>query len=256
MFNLVPLELMFEYGCGDARTTYDLGQTVIKTLNYKDQNYMPDRGDFPPMIELAKTEIELTSVLIDMKINGLSVWPEYIEKAIEVEKEISKRLHIEMDKLTGGININSGKQVGEYLVSRGVKVKRNKVTATALKRVQTWREKAKVFKEKGKDEKYKEAMKKSEDYKLGNYKTDKKTLYKLFDENPKLDFLIKIIGAKEADKKISTYYGNFLNLRDDNDVIHCGLNQEKAKTGRFSSTEPNLQNLHKEKWDGCQTILN
>lgn len=64
-------------------------------------------------------------------------------------------------------------------------------------------------------------------------------------ENPNLDFLAKITKAKEADKKIGTYYENFLKLKDENDYIHCGLNQEVAKTGRFSSSDPNLQNLEK-----------
>lgn len=46
-------------------------------------------------------------------------------------------------------------------------------------------------------------------------------------------------------KKTHTYFENFLNLRDKNDIIHASLNQYQARTGRFSSSEPNLQNLNR-----------
>ena len=65
---------------------------------------------------------------------------------------------------------------------------------------------------------------------------------------PELDFLSKVTEAKQADKKLSTYYLNFLKYKDSNDIIHCELNQETAITGRLSSSKPNFQNLHKDKW--------
>lgn len=46
-------------------------------------------------------------------------------------------------------------------------------------------------------------------------------------------------------KLANTYYRNFLDLADNNDVIHCSFNQSGTTTGRFSSSEPNLQNVPK-----------
>lgn len=250
LYNKVPLDLMFEYGCGDARTTFDLGTKIIQCINYKDQKYISQRGDAPPMIEVAKNEIELTSVLLDMKIKGFRVWNNYIEKAIVHEKTISEKLHREVEQLTGGINLNSGKQVAEYLVSKGVEVPRKEPTDHAWKMYDNWLKKAEIAKEKGKEKQYIQAMQKAEDYRLGNYITDKTTLNRLMEKYPDLDFLSKVTGAKQADKKISTYYSNFKKLQDENGYIHAALNQEAAITGRLSSSEPNLQNLHKEKWDG------
>lgn len=48
---------------------------------------------------------------------------------------------------------------------------------------------------------------------------------------------------RKSYKKAHTYFANFLYMKDDNDVIHAALNQYKARTGRMSSSEPNLQNL-------------
>lgn len=50
-------------------------------------------------------------------------------------------------------------------------------------------------------------------------------------------------------KKAHNYLENFLRLRDSNDVIHASLNQYQARTGRFSSSDPNLQNLNRGRKD-------
>jgi len=244
-YNRVPIELMFEYGCDDARSTFDIGTKIIKCINYKDKKYIEQRDNKPPMIQVAKNEIELTSVLIDMKIKGIKVWTDYINKALVYEKEISARLNKEIQDLTGGINLNSGKQIAEYLTSKGIDVPRKEPTEYALKMRDNWLLKADRAKKANKEKQFNIALEKANNYIKGNYITDKKTLKKLMSENPNLDFLAKITSAKEADKKIGTYYENFLKLKDENDYIHCGLNQEVAKTGRFSSSDPNLQNLEK-----------
>jgi DNA polymerase-1 len=50
-------------------------------------------------------------------------------------------------------------------------------------------------------------------------------------------------------KKAHTYFANFLHLRDSKDLIHCELNQATGRTGRFSSSNPNLQNLNRPRKD-------
>jgi len=61
-----------------------------------------------------------------------------------------------------------------------------------------------------------------------------------------------IIKWRELSKMVSTYYDNFIEDCVDIEVgpdgneygiLHCKFNQAEAMTGRFSSSEPNLQNI-------------
>lgn len=51
---------------------------------------------------------------------------------------------------------------------------------------------------------------------------------------------------RSASKKAQTYYRNFLYYADENGVIHPNMRQAGTATGRFSYSDPNLQNLPKE----------
>lgn len=240
LYDQVPLALMFEYGCGDARTTFDLGTKIIRCINEKDTRF----DHHTKMLDIAKNEIKLTSVLIDMKIEGIAVDIPYVKNQIEIESENLKNLTSEVKEITGDINLNSGKQLAEFLLTKGVDVPRNEPTENALVMSKKWNEKAKLAKVNSKQ--YHDAMEKAANYKKGNYITDKKMLAKILEANPTLDFLTKLTKAKETEKKINTYYKNFILLADENNLIHANLNQEKAITGRFSGSEPNLQNTHKK----------
>ena len=54
----------------------------------------------------------------------------------------------------------------------------------------------------------------------------------------------KVLGYREIKKLISTYIDKLPNCVNPKDGrIHCSFNQYGAQTGRFSSSEPNLQNI-------------
>jgi DNA polymerase-1 len=63
-------------------------------------------------------------------------------------------------------------------------------------------------------------------------------------DNPIANIIKSHRGAYKA---AFTYYGNFLNLSDSNDVLHTNLKQGGTTTGRMSCSEPNLQNVPKRK---------
>ena len=46
-------------------------------------------------------------------------------------------------------------------------------------------------------------------------------------------------------KLVGTYYNNFLELKDKNNIIHCNFKQGGTSTGRMSCSDPNLQNIPK-----------
>lgn len=51
---------------------------------------------------------------------------------------------------------------------------------------------------------------------------------------------------RDAYKRAHTYYQNFIDFADEHDVLHANIRQAGTTTGRFSYSEPNLQNLSKE----------
>lgn len=71
--------------------------------------------------------------------------------------------------------------------------------------------------------------------------TDKRILDEL--ENPIAD---KIREIRKAEKLASTYYSSFLHFADERGLIHANMRQAGTETGRFSYSDPNLQNIPKE----------
>lgn len=55
-----------------------------------------------------------------------------------------------------------------------------------------------------------------------------------------------IIDARHAEKVITGYLDNFLELAGADDVIHPQINTLQARTGRMSVTDPALQTLHRD----------
>jgi DNA polymerase-1 len=212
LYAKVPLDIMFSYGCSDARLTYDIGNKILQKINARDAAYSESRPkSFKKIMDKLKNESELSPVLAEVKNRGMKVDVDYCEKAIEHE-ESQKQESLKIIDEVAKININSPKQVQNFIMNDlGLKLPK------IIKRGE-W---------------------------TGGYSTEADTLIDLSEkhDNPMLKH---IVNAKQAGKKISTYYSNFLKLRDKEDVIHCGLGQETTKTGRLSSFSPNLQNIHKE----------
>lgn len=53
----------------------------------------------------------------------------------------------------------------------------------------------------------------------------------------------EVLNLRHAEKMSGTYLHNFINLIDENDVLHASINTMAARTGRMSISEPSLQNL-------------
>lgn len=151
-------------------------------------------------------ELPLVEILEDMREAGIKVDVKYLD-------ELGKELRRELDglvkkiyKLAGGeFNINSPKQLSEILFQ---KLKIN--SEGILKR------------------------------KTGAFATDVETLLALKDRHPIIEPMLKY---REIFKVKSTYVEPLGELADKKGRIHTTFVQTGAATGRFSSRDPNLQNI-------------
>ena len=152
-------------------------------------------------------EIErpIIPIVKEMEDYGILIDKKYLEN-------LSKEYHKELDKLTDKIykmtdsefNINSPKQLGEVLFQKmGIKSSKKRRAS-------------------------------------GAFSTKISVLEELEEENPVIK---EILAYRELQKLLSTYIDVIPNMTGDDGRLHAKFLQNGTTTGRFSSQDPNLQNL-------------
>ncbi len=151
-------------------------------------------------------EKPLISIIEEMQRRGVKIDRKELRKIKkEYEKELDKQ-EKKIRELAGKtFNINSPKQLGEVLfVDLGLSVKNHKKTSTGAK------------------------------------STRESELEKLKGEHPIIE---EIMNYREIAKLLSTYVEPILSVTDKKDRLHAEFIQTGTTTGRFSSINPNLQNI-------------
>ncbi|MCA9386912.1 DNA polymerase I [Candidatus Dojkabacteria bacterium] len=156
------------------------------------------------LYEVYELEKEVLSTVIEMEQEGILFDHDKIE-------EFKQKLDKEIDKLTKKIyeyaghefNINSPKQVGEVL-----------------------------FEEMG--------LPVDKKTKSGSYSTNEKSLSKIKEVDPIVE---AILNFRELDKLRSTYVTPLPGFVSNDGKIHAVFDQMGAVSGRFSSRNPNMQNI-------------
>ena len=151
-----------------------------------------------------KIEMPLVTVLADMEFTGINVSQEYLEKMGEEIKEKLANIEKEIYSLAGcEFNIMSPKQLGEILFVN-----------MGL-----------PYPKKIKD---------------NNYSTSKDILDKVAPYSPIIDL---ILDYRTLSKLYNNYVVGLINEIKPDGKIHTIFNQTLTRTGRLSSSEPNLQNI-------------
>ena len=152
-------------------------------------------------------EIErpIVPIVKEMEAYGILIDKKYLEN-------LSKEYHKELNKLTDKIykmtdsefNINSPKQLGEVLFEKmGIKSSKKRGAS-------------------------------------GSFSTKISILEELEEGNPVIK---EILAYRELQKLLSTYIDVIPNMTGDDGRLHAKFLQNGTTTGRFSSQDPNLQNL-------------
>jgi DNA polymerase-1 len=161
-----------------------------------------------------KHELPLTKVIATMENNGIKLDKDILAKINDdIEKEAKEIEEWIYDKIGERININSPKQLREVLFDI--------LKLTPFKKTKT------------------------------GYSTDEESLRNMVIVNPgHKELLEKIIEYRELTKLLSTYTSKLPEYIDKNTGrIHSEFDQTGTATGRFSSSNPNLQNIPlKGKW--------
>src|SRR3989339_235111 len=158
-------------------------------------------------LEKVYEEIErpIMHIVKEMEDHGILLDKKYFEK-------LGKEYHAELDKLTAKIykmagtefNINSPKQMGEVLFGK-MGMKSSKKAGAS-----------------------------------GNFSTKVSVLEELEENNP---IIKEILAYRELHKLLSTYIDVIPKMIGEDGRLHAKFLQNGTTTGRFSSQDPNLQNL-------------
>lgn len=155
---------------------------------------------------LVEAEEPLVKILTDMEREGVRIDVDALkEYGRELDREILSLAQGILEYAGPGLNIDSPKQLGEFLFGKlGLDSSVAKKTTT------------------------------------GNFSTDEKTLAKLVDAHP---VVRKILEYRACAKLKSTYVDKLPTLIDENGRVHTTYSQAFTETGRLSSSDPNLQNI-------------
>ena len=236
----VPKDILEEYLQGDLDLTH---QVYLKQL----AEVQAGSIQLQRLVSLHNQDL---LVLEDMEFNGL------LYNSVRSE-ELANELDAQVVELNGDLykyhncnafNPNSGEHLSSLLYGGNLKLSR-KVPVGFFK---TGARKGEV-KEQWED--YLVALprlftplKGSELAKEGYFSTDEATLKSLKSRNASSLSAIKtILKRAELEKRVTTYYRGLLKLSSElnwkEHTIHGQLNQCVARTGRLSSSKPNLQNF-------------
>ncbi len=151
-------------------------------------------------------ELPIIPIIKKAEDNGILVDLKYLKKLSNDWHKVLSSIEEKIWDFAGGeFNINSPKQLGEVLFDK------MKLSVKGLKKTAG-----------------------------GARSTRESELVKLKDEHK---IIKEILSYRELQKLLSTYVDNIPGMVDKNGRLHTTLNQAGTTTGRFSSVNPNLQNI-------------
>jgi len=212
--------LLVEYAANDAWGTLEGYRVLRKQLEavQTDSRFTT----IPPYIMtlwdlFEKTEAPYTKVLWECERNGILINQEYLQKiaptaGAEIDDLARQIVHDTDGKI---MNPNSGAQLLAYFDSIGAPLtKMTKGGKSGIRKLAIDAEVLKFL---------------SDDYAVAD----------------------KVLKLRELTKLKGTYIDGLDEVKDPNNRIHTRFNQDVARTGRLSSSDPNLQNIPRaenDKW--------
>ncbi len=237
----IPWDILCEYGEGDVTKTYQCFEKQLPLFSAKKQT----------LFNLACQDL---LVLQEMENNGL-----FYDKEVCAQKsgEIQEKVGILLDKLNlvypdVSINFNSNDQLSAFLYGGSIVVPGKEMVGFYKTGLKAGQPKYKNTEVEHQLPRLFEPLPKTEMDKKGVYSTAEGTLRKLKSKKNQwiLDTLLELSKLTKLDE---TYYTGLAKLNAEMHwppgYLHGQFNQCTTKTGRLSSSKPNLQNLSGDSLD-------
>ena len=239
----IPKDILEEYLIGDLQLTQKVYEKQMEEFAVSTK----------PMQRLISLHNQDLIILQEMEFNGL-LFDENssncLAKELEDQIKIIDKILFEYHELVE-FNPNSTEHVSSLLYGGTIKVRRREVigvfkTGTRMgQQKERWVEHEIIF------PRLINPIKGSELAKEGFFSTDDQTLKSLKTRSKYGKDLVEVLVTRATlEKRLSTYYKGLVDLRKEMNWhegrLHGQLNQCVARTGRLSSSKPNLQNFDGE----------
>jgi len=200
-FDQVPLDLMVEYACDDAKGAFALYKYLNASIESK-----------PGLEKVRDNEMALHHAILRCTTRGLLIDVPYTKRAIEYERSRYYASVREFEASTGTKFVDHFKTLEKAFSGEKDKFSWGDKTATGQV----------------------------------NPTFDEDTLKKF--SNP---LAREVLKARDAKGKLN-FYNAYMAFKDKHDVLHPNMNSGGTNTGRFSSNEPNMQNITSEDLMTCK----
>jgi DNA polymerase I-like protein with 3'-5' exonuclease and polymerase domains len=239
----IPKDILEEYLIGDLQLTQKVYDKQMEEFAVATK----------PMQRLISLHNQDLIILQEMEFNGL-LFDENssnrLAKELVDQIEIIDKILFEYHELVE-FNPNSTEHVSSLLYGGTIKVRRREVIGVFKTGTRMGQQKERWVEHEINFPRLITPIKGSELAKEGFFSTDDQTLKSLKTRSKYGKDLVEVLVTRATlEKRLSTYYKGLVDLRKEMNWhegrLHGQLNQCVARTGRLSSSKPNLQNFDGE----------
>ncbi len=211
----IPVAEMAPYAIDDVIKLFELAKVLEAEL--------ADMGE--ETVNVFKTlEMPMVYVIEEMEENGFLLDHDYLHISAENMAEEMEKLKGEISDSIGGLEVNIGSS--KWL------------SDTFIDKLHWWTVPKDT--ERGKNGHYSTAAGWLKEWAAGKYKGTTKSGIRVAKQ---------LLRYRSLAKLLSTYTVSLIDLCDSNGRLHASFNQTGTVTGRFSSSDPNLQNIPRSSSD-------
>jgi DNA polymerase-1 len=214
-FDYVPIKVAYLYAAGDAIKTFELYEYQKTILNR--------RTLAGPYNVFRNIEMPLVEVVADMEDRGVCLDFEICDKLLEKYTNIRKE---RLEQANNAISMYK-EQIDEYKMKNPNNKLSDPISLSSPTQLSIL---------------FYDILKLESPDKKSPRGTGEEIL-KHFAKGKEKNLCEAILGMRNVDKLLNTYIQKMPNIALKDGRIHASFNQYGAKTGRFSSSDPNLQNI-------------